>query len=94
MPQFLFVVEMPEPGISSEDPSAASRWFTFATESNAISLPRGWPKKPSKNSWLLLSEGSDTILAQLVACAQKYQFHYSTFMISGDVTPMSAKVKS
>lgn len=93
MPQFLFVVEMPEPGLSSEDPNAASRWFAFAKESNAIALPRGYPPKPAKNSWLLLAEGSDTILSQLVACAQKYQFPHSTFLISGEVTSMTKPPK-
>ena len=89
MPQFLFIVEMPEPGLSSQDPDAASRWFSFVKESNAIAMPPGYPPRPSKNTWLLLSEGSDTILSQLVACTQKYQFSHSTYIVSGEITPMT-----
>lgn len=89
MPQFLFVVDMPNPGISSDDPDASTRWFAFAKESSAIALPRTYPPKPAKNSWLLLAEGSDTILSQLIVCAQKHQFPHSTFLISGEVTSMT-----
>jgi hypothetical protein len=88
MSQFLFVVDIPPPGISSEDPAAAARWFGFEATADAIQLPSQGSKKLSRNSWLFPVPGSDTILAQLMATAQKFRLSHSTFLVSGEVTPL------
>lgn len=93
MPQFIFVVEVPSPGHSSEEPDATSRWFQFEKRANAIALPKGCPKKPARNVWPLISEGVDTILAGLIAAAKENRFSHSTFCISGEITSMSKPIK-
>lgn len=89
MTQFLFVIDIPAPGISSEDPSAASRWFAFEKKASAIALPKGSPKKSARNVWILKPEGADTILAELISAAKECQFSFSTFLLSGEVTPLT-----
>ena len=63
MQQFLFVVDMPNPGISSQDPSESTRWFDFAKVADSIVLPQGSQKLPCKNAWLLPSVESEQPLA-------------------------------
>lgn len=91
MPQFLFVVDMPVPGIDSRDPNAASRWFGFAKSAKSITLPKGAKKLPCENVWLFPVETSDPQLRALANTADEHQLNHSTFLISGDVTPMAAK---
>jgi hypothetical protein len=43
--QFSFVVDIPPPGISSEDPAAAARWFGFEASADAIELSSQVSKK-------------------------------------------------
>ena len=86
MSQFLFVVDMPTPGISSEDPSASTRWFDFARFADAIALPKGAKKLPCKNAWLFPAEGSAQPLRALANSADEHQIGHSTFLVSGDVT--------
>ena len=90
MSKFIFVVEMPKPGISSHDYNAPTRGLAFLEESSAIVLPPGHPPKPALNFWLLDAEGSDTILSRLVACAQKHELPHSTFLVSGEVKLLTA----
>lgn len=89
MAQFLFVVDIPSPGLSSEDPSAASRWFSFESKANAISLPRGGAKLPCRNLWLLPVEGSEPPLRELANTAEEFQLSHATYLVSGEVTPLA-----
>lgn len=91
MPQFLFVVDMPVPGIDSRDLDASSRWFDFAKSSNSIALPKGAIKLPCENVWLFPVETSDPPLRALANTADEHQLSHSTFLVSGDVTPTSTK---
>ncbi|MBK7023556.1 MAG: hypothetical protein IPH41_08615 [Sulfuritalea sp.] len=93
MPQLLFVVAMPTPGLSSEDPNAASRWFDFAKSAKSIALPKGAMKLPCENVWLFPVETSEPQLRALANTADEYQLSHSTFLVSGDVTPTSTKAK-
>ena len=86
MPQFLFVVDIPSPGLSSEDTDAPARWFRFAPIADAIPLPKGAKKLPCKNVWLFPSEGSAQPLRELANSADAQKLSHSTFLISGDVT--------
>ncbi len=88
MPQFLFVVDMPKPGISSEDPNAASRWFEFEKQAQSISLPKGSSKLPCQNAWLFPSEGSAQPLREMANSADGNQLNHSTFLVSGEVTKL------
>jgi len=90
MQKFLFVVDMPAPGMSSEDPGAASRWFAFAPKADALPLPRGGSKMPCRNLWLLPVELGGECLHKLQSLAQENQLGHSTFLISGEVTNMNA----
>ena len=83
MPQFLFVVAMPTPGLSSEDPNAATRRFDFA---KSISLPKGAMKLPCENVWLFPTEGSEQLRRALANSADEHQLFHFTFLITGDVT--------
>lgn len=89
MPQFLFVVDIPPPGLSTEDPDAASRWFAFETRAKSVSLPAGGSKLPCRNAWLLPVEGSDPPLLELSNAAQDFLLSHSTYLISGEVTPLT-----
>jgi len=91
MQHFLFVVDMPEPGISSQDPNAASRWFDFAKVADAIQLPHGSQKLPCKNSWLFPAEGSAQPLRELANSADAQKLGHSTFLISGEITPLTSQ---
>ena len=93
MQQFLFVVDIPSPGLSSEEPDAASRWFAFEKRAKSISLPAGGSKLPCRNVWLLPVEGSDPPLLELSNAAQESQLSHSTYLVSGEVTQMTAKAK-
>lgn len=44
MPQFLFVVDIHPPGLSSEEPDAASGWFELEKQAESIALPKGGSK--------------------------------------------------
>ena len=83
MPQFLFVVAMPTPGLSSEDPNAASRWFDFAKSAKSIALPKGAMKLPCENVWLFPVETSEPQLRALANTADEHQLSHSTFLVSG-----------
>ena len=93
MSQFLFVVAMPTPGLSSEDPNAASRWFDFAKSAQSIALPKGAMKLPCENVWLFPVETSEPQLRALANTADEHELSHSTFLVSGDVIPTSAKAK-
>ena len=86
MSQFLFVVDMPKPGLSSEDPNAASRWFDFAKSAKSISLPKGAMKLPCENVWLFPAENSEQPRRALANSADEHRLIHSTFLVSGDVT--------
>ncbi len=88
MPQFLFVVDMPNPGISSEDPSAATRWFDFAKSAESIALPKGAKRLPCKNAWLFPAEGSEQPRRTLANSADEHRINHSTFLVSGDITKL------
>lgn len=88
MPQFLFVVDMPSPGISSEDPSAPARWFDFAKSAESVALPKGASKLPCNNAWLFPAEGSEHPRRALANSADEHQLNHSTFLISGEVTKL------
>ena len=88
MPQFLFVVDMPRPGLSSEDPNAASRWFEFEKQAKSISLPKGTKKLPCQNVWLFPAEDSEQPRRALANSADENQLSHSTFLISGEVTKL------
>ena len=94
MPQFLFVVDIPSPGLSSEEPDAASRWFDFAKSAASIALPKGAMKLPCRNLWLFPVEASDPPLRALANTADAHQLSHSTFLISGEVTSLSSPIKS
>lgn len=89
MPHFLFVVDMPAPGISSEDPGAGTKWFSFEAKANAIALPTGARKLPCKNVWLFPAENSEQALRALANSADEQKLGHSTFLFSGDVTTLT-----
>lgn len=93
MPQFLFVVDIPSPGLSSEEPDAVSRWFDFAKSAESIALPKGAMKLPCRNVWLFPVETSEPQLRALANAADEYELSHSTFLVSGDVTPTSTMAK-
>ena len=76
MSQFLFVVDMPTPGISSEDPSAATRWFGFAKAAESIALPKVAKKLPCKNAWLFPAEESEQPRRVLANSADEHQLNH------------------
>ena len=88
MPYFLFVVDMPQPGISSEDAGAPTRWFHFVPIADAIELPPGAKKMPCKNVWLFPVEGSAPQRRALEDAANAQKLGYSTFLVSGEVTKL------
>lgn len=88
MPYFLFVVDMPQPGISSEDAGAPTRWFRFVPAADAIELPPEAKKLPCKNAWLFPVETSEPQLRALANTADEHQLSHSTFLISGEVTAL------
>ena len=88
MPHFLFVVDMPAPGLSSQDAGGPSRWFDFEASADAIALPKGAKKLPCRNVWLFPAEGSELARRALANCADARKLVHSTFMISGEVTQL------
>lgn len=86
MPQFLFVVDMPSPGLSSEEIDGPTRWFNFVKKVDAIPLPKGAKKLPCKNVWLFLAEDSEQVRRAMANSADEHQLNHSTFLVSGDVT--------
>jgi hypothetical protein len=70
MPQFLFVVDMPRPGLNSRDPSAASRGVDFCNSAESIELPKGAMKMLCDNVWLFPVETSDQPLRALAKAAR------------------------
>ena len=93
MPWFLFVVDIPSPGLSSEEPDAASRWFDFAASVESIALPKRAMKLPCRNVWLFPVETSEPQLRVLANTADEHQLSHSIFLVSGDVIPTSTKAK-
>ena len=87
MNHFLFVVDVPAPGLSSQDPEAALRWHGFEAKCNDVSLSRGGSKLPCKNVWLFPVEGSEPSLRQFANIAEEFRLSHATFLVSGDVTP-------
>ena len=92
MHHVLFVIEMPEQGMSSVDPDAWTRWHQFLAKSNAIPTPQQGKKKQdenvrrlAKNVWLLHGEGSSSFLSKLNEYAEESKFPYATYAISSAV---------
>ena len=83
---FLFLVNAPAPGISSEDPDAASRWHTFEQKANELPLPREGSRMPCRNAWLLPVEGGGDTLHKLQSLAAENRFSHSTYLFDGSVT--------
>jgi hypothetical protein len=86
LPQFLFVVDIPEPGLSTSNIDGPIKWFDFAKKIESISLPKGAMKLPCKNVWLFPAEGSEQVRRALANSADDHQLCHSTFLVSGDVT--------
>ena len=88
MPQILFVVDIPTPGLSTEDIDAPTRWFSFADNAKSIPLPIGSQKLSCKNVWLFPGENSEQARRALANCADEYQLAHSTFLVSGDISKL------
>jgi len=84
----LIIVEIPEPGISSEDPEASSKWFSFVKDVNAISDHPSKLSRPAKNVWLCLADNSDKFAHLLIQTLAKYQLNYTSYFIS-DITVLN-----
>lgn len=86
MQQFLFVVDMP-------NNSTETKWIDFAKFADAIQMPHGSQKMPCENVWLFPSAGNEQLQRDLANSADEHQLNHSTFLISGEITPLTSQPK-
>lgn len=88
MPQFLFVIDAPAPGISTEEFDAPTRWSAFEERAKTIKLPSGAKKLQSRNVWLFPAENSDAVRRALANYADEQKLSHSTYLVIGEVTKL------
>ncbi len=88
MTHLVFVVDMPQPGISTDDPEAATRWFDFVGKASKVPMPEKGMQLGCKNVWIFpVAKGADT-LHKLQTIAKESGLSYSTYNFVGMVTEM------
>ena len=93
MSQFLFVVEVPPipQGTAGMTVSPAWQQFSSAADTTIKSLKSVVPLQP--NAWLLTTDKTLPLLAELAALASKHSLSYSSLLLPVDAVIIAHDVK-
>jgi len=93
MPQFLFVVEIPEGPAMSSQPSYSHEWTQFASKANTILTPLKTATQLQLNAWLLPAEKGLPVLMELSGIAHLHHLSYSSVLIPDGAVTLALDVK-